>query len=158
MDKGTPKKDSPCPNSFFSVLCISYFGHKCPPQGTKKRSVINASLLHAGKGTRTPTSRTPDPKSGASANSAIPAKPDEIRAQKKGWVKGFEPLVSRATIWRPNQLGHTHHSFDCSIIQDENFSVNFKKSLPAVLPKRLPRCFLLCRYRACAIMIITTFI
>ena len=32
-------------------------------------------------------------------------------AQKKslGWVKGFEPSISRATIWRLNQLGHTHH-------------------------------------------------
>ena len=26
-----------------------------------------------------------------------------------GWIKGFEPLASRATIWRANQLHHTHH-------------------------------------------------
>ena len=27
----------------------------------------------------------------------------------QGWVLGFEPRISRATIWRPNQLDHTHH-------------------------------------------------
>ena len=28
----------------------------------------------------------------------------------KGWVEGLEPSASRATIWRANQLRHTHHS------------------------------------------------
>ena len=26
-----------------------------------------------------------------------------------GWIEGLEPSASRATIWRANQLRHTHH-------------------------------------------------
>ncbi len=31
----------------------------------------------------------------------------------RGWVLGLEPRISRATIWRPNQLDHTHHKRAC---------------------------------------------
>ena len=32
-----------------------------------------------------------------------------LNYKRKGWVVGLEPTISRTTIWRANQLHHTHH-------------------------------------------------
>ncbi len=41
-----------------------------------------------------------------------------------GWVQGLEPWISRSTIWRANQLRHTHH------ITNSGTSAHRKSDIP----------------------------
>ena len=44
-----------------------------------------------------------------SKSCALPLGDSPIK--EKGWVMGLEPMISRTTIWRANQLHHTHHIY-----------------------------------------------
>ena len=35
----------------------------------------------------------------------------DLISSNQGWVVGLEPTTSRTTIWRANQLHHTHHIY-----------------------------------------------
>ena len=39
----------------------------------------------------------------------------------RGWVEGLEPSLSRTTIWRVNQLRHTHHI----LLREKRISFSF---------------------------------
>ena len=46
----------------------------------------------------------------------------------QGWVVGLEPTTSRTTIWRANQLHHTHHISSVDVISTETSPGGFEPS------------------------------
>ena len=69
-----------------------------------------------------------------SKSSALPLgdSPTSFAAIATGWIEGLEPSASRATIWRANQLRHTHHKYSaqqadtrCLIAYERDTRVDF---------------------------------
>ena len=60
-------------------------------------------------------------------DSPIIFSPKFFMRKKKRWVMGLEPMISRTTIWRANQLHHTHHIYYLSnyVVQLSTTIFNF---------------------------------
>ena len=63
--------------------------------------------------------------------------PYRLAIALSGWVLGLEPRASRATIWRANQLRHTHHKHKLQNVPEGIRTPDTRLRRPLLYPTEL---------------------